>query len=188
MSETIPQDVTTRLPEPGTWEIDPGHTEVAFVGRHFMLTKVRGRFETVIGTVEVGADPAQARVDVEIDMASVRSGSAERDDHLRSADLFDTAAHPTAAFRSTAVDWDGRSGTMHGDLTIRGITRPVRLDVSLLGALTDPWGAERAVFSAAGALDREDWGITWNMPLAGGGLLVSREIRLEIEAEVVRRA
>lgn len=188
MSETLPQDATTRPAAPGTWDLDPGHTEVAFVGRHFMLTKVRGRFETVSGTVEVDADPARTRVAVEIDMASVRSGSAERDDHLRSADLFDTATHPTAAFRSTAVEWDGASGTLVGDLTIKDVTRPISLDVSLLGALTDPWDAERAVFSAAGRLDREDWGITWNMPLAGGGLLVSREIRLEIEAEVVRRA
>ncbi|HEX6418863.1 MAG TPA: YceI family protein [Acidimicrobiales bacterium] len=186
MSETLsPQPAT--LPVPGTWDVDPGHTEVAFIGRHFLLTKVRGRFEALSGTVELQPDPAQAQVSVEIDMASVRSGSAERDDHLRSADLFDVAAHPTATFRSTGVEWDGGTGTMVGDLTIKGVTRPVRLAVSLLGSLTDPWGGERAIFSASGRIDREEWGITWNMPLAGGGLLVSREIQLEIEAELVRR-
>lgn len=186
MSETLSPGAAT-LPAPGTWDVDPGHTEVAFVGRHFLLTKVRGRFEALRGTVEVHPDPARSQVTVEIDMASVRSGSAERDDHLRSADLFDVAAHPVATFRSTSVAWDGEAGTMVGDLTIKGITRPVRLAVSLLGSVTDPWGGERAVFSASGRLDREDWGITWNMPLPGGGLLVSREIQLEIESELVRR-
>ena len=188
MSEILSIPDATTLPARGTWSLDPGHTEVGFIGRHFMLTKVRARFLTVTGTVEVAEEPADSVVVVEIDMASVSSGSRERDEHLRSADLFDVANYPTAVFRSRRIDWDGSSGTMAGDLTIKGVTNPVTLEISLLGALTDPWGNERVVFSASGQLNREDWGITWNVPLAGGGLLVSKEIRLEVEGEAVRQS
>jgi polyisoprenoid-binding protein YceI len=174
------------LPVPGTWAIDPGHAEVAFVGRHFMLTKVRGRFEGITGAVVVADDPNGSSVEVVIDMASVSSGSAERDGHLRSADFFDVASFPTATFRSTAVAWDGASGTVDGDLTIVGVTRRVRLDVSFLGAVHDLSGGDRAVFSASGELDREEWGLTWNHALEAGGVLVSKKVRLEIEVETVR--
>jgi len=175
------------LPAAGLWKVDPGHAEVAFVGRHFLLTKVRGRFTGVDAEVRIGEDPAASSVTVTIDMASVHSGDETRDSHLRSADLFDVANHPTAAFRSTAVGWDGTSGTLTGDLTIKGITRPVTLTVSYLGYAEDPWGSDRVVFSARGRINREDWGVTWNMPLARGGLLVSTEIDLELEVELIRQ-
>ena len=119
---------TTAL-TPGTWRIDPGHAEVGFVGRHFGLTKIRGRFTGVDGTVVVADDLSASSVEVRIDMASVDSGDRTRDDHLRSADLFDVAAHPTGTFRSTAVEVDGSTGRMSGDLTLKGVTRPVTLDV-----------------------------------------------------------
>ena len=175
----------TELPAPGRWQIDPGHTEVAFIGRHFMLTKVRGRFTGVTGAIQVAEDPAQSTAAVTIDMASVDSGSQARDEHLRSADFFDTARHPTATFTGRAADWQGSHGLLAGDLTIRGITRPVTLQAEYLGYAADPWGGNRAVFTASGTLNREDWDLTWNMPLAGGGLLVSADIRIEIELETV---
>jgi polyisoprenoid-binding protein YceI len=175
------------LPAAGTWEIDPGHAEVGFVGCHLGLTKIRGRFTDVEGTVQVANDPNESTVEVTIDMASVESGSADRDHHLRSVDFFDVDNHPTARFRSTAVGIDGARGTVTGDLTIKGETRPVVLDVAYLGHARDPWDNDRAVFSASATVNREDWGLTWNMVLDSGGLLVSKQIQLEIEVELIRR-
>ena len=177
-----------QLPAAGVWQIDPSHAEVAFIGRHFGLTKVRGRFVGVAGSVTIGDDAASSSVEVTIDMASVSSGDTARDDHLRSADFFDVDHHPTATFRSTGVDATGAAGTMRGDLTIKGITKEVELTVDYLGSAVDPWSNERAVFSARGRLNREDWGLTWNMLLEAGGLLVSKEITLEIEVELIRDA
>ena len=176
------------IPVAGTWAIDPGHTEVAFIGRHFMLTKVRGRFVGVSGVIDLTENPADSGVQVTIDMASVESGAKDRDEHLRSADFFDVENFPTASYRSTSVDWAGTNATVSGDLTLVGVSRPVTLDVSFLGAVVDPWGGERAVFSASTEVNREDWGLTWNMALEAGGILVSKKIRLEIEIEAVRQA
>ena len=174
------------LPSAGVWNIDPGHAEVGFVGRHFGLTKVRGRFTGVSGTVVIGEVISVSSVEVTMDMATVSSGDQSRDDHLRSADFFDVVDHPTATFRSTTVAANGVKGSIGGELTIKGITRPVTLAVEYVGHATDPWGGERTVFSASAAINREDWGLTWNMLLEAGGLLVSKEIRLEIEVELVR--
>jgi polyisoprenoid-binding protein YceI len=148
------------LPAPGRWQIDPGHTELAFIGRHFMLTKVRGRF----------------------------TGHEARDEHLRSADFFDVEHYPAATFSARASGWQGTRGPLAGELTLHGITRPVTLQAEYLGYTADPWGGHRVVFSAAGTVNREDWGLTWNLPLDGGGLVVSREIRIEIELEAVLQA
>jgi polyisoprenoid-binding protein YceI len=174
------------LPAAGRWRIDPGHAEVAFVGRHLMFTKVRGRFRGVDGHVHIAPDPTKSSVEVTIDMASVESGDTARDTHLRSGDLFDVERYPAATFTGTTRHWTGSSGKLDGILTIKDRTRPVQLQVTYLGTVTDPWDAQRAVFSAATTINREDWGITWNMPLASGGLLVSKEIQLEIELETVR--
>jgi polyisoprenoid-binding protein YceI len=173
------------LPAAGRWRIDPGHTELAFVGRHFMLTKVRGRFTGLSGVIQVAEDPGDTTVEVTIDMTSVESGSQARDEHLRSADFFDVAQHPQGTFSGHAADWQGSRGLLTGQLTLREVTRPVTLQAEYLGYAADPWGGHRAVFTAAGTLDREDWGLSWNLPLDGGGLLVSREIRIEIELEAV---
>ena len=175
------------LPVAGTWEIDPGHAEVAFVGRHFMITKVRGTFPDVRGSVVVAEDPADSRVDVVIGTASVSTGNPARDEHLRSPELFDVERWPEATFRSVSVVWHGTTGVVLGDLTIHGVTRRVPLEVSFQGAVRDPWGGDRAVFSAGTQIDRYDFGLTWNAALEAGGVLVSRDIRIEIEVETVLR-
>jgi polyisoprenoid-binding protein YceI len=188
MTTTINPDLGSFELAAATWAIDPGHAEVAFVGRHFGLTRVRGRFSGLDGAVRVDDQIERSSIDVTIDMASVESGSTARDEHLRSSDLFDVTAFPTASFRSTSIlVTSPAGGHIDGELTIKGVTRPVRLDVEHLGQVTDPWGAERAVFSASTVINREDFGISWNMPLAAGGLLVSKEIRIEIDVELVRQ-
>lgn len=173
----------TRLPVAGVWEIDPGHADVAFIGRHFMITKVRGRFTDIRGAVTIADDPDRSRVDVVIGMASVDSGNRVRDDHLRSAELFDVETYPEASYRSTSVQWRGRTGTVVGDLTIHGVTREVALAVTFEGYARDPWGGDRAIFSGSTELNREDFGVTWNMALEAGGVLVSKDIKIEIEIE-----
>ena len=177
----------TELPAAGTWTIDPGHAEVGFVGRHFGLTKIRGRFTGVQATVVIADEPADSTVEVVIDMTTVSSGDQARDDHLRSSDFFDVDRFPTATFRSATLHRRDATAQLSGDLTIKNITRPVRLDVEFLGHAADPWGNDRAVFSASGRINREDWGLTWNMLLDTGGLLVSKEIVLEIEVELIRQ-
>lgn len=176
----------TKVPATGTWRLDPGHADVGFVGRHLGLTKVRGRFTGVSGTVTIADDLAASTVDVAIDMATVNSGDQSRDDHLRSGDFFDVDNHPTATFRSTRLDVKATAATLVGELTMKGITRPVTLEVDYLGHASDPWGNERAVFSASGRINREDWGLTWNMLLEAGGLLVSKEIVLQLDVELIQ--
>lgn len=176
----------TEYPASGRWTIDPGHAEVGFVGRHFGLTKVRGRFTGVTGHADIGDDITDSALTVTIDTASVNSGDDTRDDHLRSADLFDVEQYPQARFTSTGITIGGANGTVTGNLTIKDVTRPVTLDVEYVGHARDPWGNERAVFSASATINRGDWGLTWNMLLDTGGLLVSKEIRIEIEIELVR--
>jgi polyisoprenoid-binding protein YceI len=177
----------TELPAAGTWRLDPGHAEVGFVGRHFMLTKVRGRFTGVDGTITIGERPEDSHVSVTIDMASVHSGDTARDDHLRSEDFFDVTNHPSATFASTQVTWNGNRGTMTGNLTIKGTTHPVTLTIEYLGHARDPWNNDRAIFSAHGKINREDWNLTWNMLLETGGVLVSKEIELHLEVELIRQ-
>jgi polyisoprenoid-binding protein YceI len=189
-TSTVPTRIIdgTVLPAAGAWEIDPGHTDLAFTGRHFMVTKVRGRFTGVTGIVEIAEDLSDSRVDVTIDMASVESGNETRDEHMRSAELFDVATYPTATFRSVEVEWKGNRGTVHGDLTIHGVTKRVPLEVEFEGYVRDPWGGDRAIFSARTRVNREDFGVTWNVALEAGGVLVSKEVQIEINLETVLRS
>jgi polyisoprenoid-binding protein YceI len=175
------------LPAAGIWDIEPGHTDVSFIGRHFMVTKVRGRFTGVTGAVVIAENLTDSSVDVTIDMTTVESGSAARDEHLRSAELFDVERYPQATFRSTTVDWSGAIGTIHGDLTIHGVTKRVSLQVTFEGYARDPWGYDRAIYSARTKVNREDFGITWNMTVETGGVLVSKDIQIEIDLETVLR-
>jgi polyisoprenoid-binding protein YceI len=175
------------MPAAGTWSVDPDHTEVAFIGRHLGLAKSRGHFAAVDATVHIAEDPAESLIDVTIDMASIESGSTARDASLRSEMWFDVDNHPTARFRSTVITLDGTGGTVSGDLTIKGVTRQVDLDVEYLGAARDPWGNDRVAFSATATVNREDWGITNSMTLDNGRLPVSRRIQVEIDLELIRQ-
>ena len=176
------------LPEPGAYEIDPAHTDVAFVAKHLMVTKVRGRFADVAGTVHIAGDPLDSWVDVTIDAASIDSRSEDRDGHLRSPDFLDVEQYPTLRFRSSAVRHVGGDRfEVDGDLTIKDVARPVTLDLTLDGVVGDPWGGRRMAFSAATEIDRDDWGLTWNVALETGGVLVSRRVRIELEGQAVQQ-
>jgi polyisoprenoid-binding protein YceI len=168
----------------GTWAIDPTHTEVGFVARHLMVSKVRGSFTDVSGTVEVTDDITASVANVVIKTASVSTGTADRDGHLRSADFFDSETYPDMTFVSTGFDGE----TLTGDLTIKGVTKPVTLDVEFNGIATDPWGNEKAGFEATGDINRADWGLTWNANLEKGGVLVSEKIKLVLDVQLAKQA
>lgn len=174
-----------QVPAAGTWVIDPTHTTIEFVARHLMVSKIRGGFKEFGGSMEIGEDPASSSVSVEVTMASVSTGTEDRDNHLKSSDFFDTENHPTMTFRSTAVAPSGDGWTVTGDLTINATTQPVSLDTEFLGVVTDPYGNAKAAFSSKTTIDREDFGLTWNVPLETGGFLVSKRIDIEIEAQAV---
>lgn len=173
------------LPPAGNWKIDSSHSTVEFVGRHLMVSKVRGRFTDLDGSIRVAEVPAESSVEVVINTDSLDSRDPQRDAHLRSDDFFDVERFPTIAFRSTKVEGEGHVWRVTGDLTIRDMTRPVVLDVEYGGVVADPFGGRRTGFSASAELDREDWGLTWNVALEAGGLLVSKKVRIEIEIEAV---
>lgn len=173
------------VPVPGTWAIDPVHSEVSFVARHLMVSKVRGRFLTFAGAVTIAEHPADSTVEVDIDMSSVSSGSEDRDAHLRSGDFFDVDQFPQASFRSTHVSWEGNRAVVTGELSIVGVTKAVDLAVEHLGVNLDPWGNQRAMFTASTEIDREDWGLNFNIALETGGVLVGKKIRIEIDAQAV---
>ncbi len=192
MTTTEPLPLTrtvagTEVPVPGTYEIDPSHTDVGFSVRHLMVARVRGSFPDVSGTVTIADDPLESSVEVQIGTASVDTRDAKRDEHLRSADFLDVEAHPVIRYRSTAVtpEADG-TWTVDGELTVRGITRPVALSVRFEGGARSPWGSTSLGFSARAELDREAFGLTWNQATEAGGVLVGKQVRLEIEAETVR--
>ena len=168
----------------GTWTVDPTHAEVGFVARHLMVAKVRGRFTEVSGTVEVGETLAETSVRAVASAASVSTNQADRDGHLRSADFFDVETYPELTFVSTSVSSD----SMIGDLTIKGVTRSVTFDLEFDGVQADPWGNTKAGFTATTAINRSDWGLTWNAALEKGGVLVSEKITLVIDVELGKQA
>lgn len=173
-------------PAPGTWAIDRSHTSAEFVARHLMIAKVRGRFTDVAGTIEIDEVPEQSSAHVTIQSASITTGDDGRDAHLRSPDFLDVERFPTLEFRSTDVTHDGSRGLVTGDLTIRGVTRSVVLDVEFGGAATDPWGNSRIAFTASTQVNREDFGLTWNAPLEAGGVVVGPKVRIELSVEAVK--
>lgn len=170
------------------WNIDPSHSSVGFAVKHLMISTVRGRFAEVKGTlVSTETDPANANVSIEILAASVDTRSEQRDNHLRSADFFDVEKHPVLTFTSRKVVGDpSATFRLVGDLSIRGVTREVTLDATFEGRGKDPWGNERQAFTARGTLNRHDFGLDWNQALEAGGLLVSPEVKLEIDAQFIR--
>jgi len=177
------------LPHPGRYVVDPAHTSVGFVARHLMVTKVRGRFADVTGSITVAEDATATVAEATMQAASITTGNDDRDTHLRSADFLDVEQHPTVDFRTLRITGHrGRSFDVVGELTIAGVTREVPLSVEVDGITTDPWGGERLAVTATGEIDREDFGLTWNVALESGGWLVSRKVTLEIEAQAVREA
>jgi polyisoprenoid-binding protein YceI len=178
----------TTVPTPGTYEIDPKHTSVEFVARHLMITKVRGRLDDVSGTILIAEVPEESSVEVSIGAKSVHTGEEQRDQHLRGAEFFDVDEHPTWTFKSTAVEHvRDNAWKVAGDLTIRGTTRPVVLDTEFDGAGPTPWGPSALAFSAVTEIDREDWGLTWNVTLETGGVIVGRKVRIELNVEALSR-
>ena len=173
------------VPAAGTWIMDGSHTSAEFVARHLMVTKIRGGFGTVTGTINVAEDLAASSVEVTIETASISTGDAERDGHVKSADFFDIENHAEMRFVSTSVKSNGSSWVLEGDLTIKGTTKPISLDFDFVGLATDPWGNQKAAFSAATTINREDWDLTWNVALDAGGVLVSKKIDIEIEMQAV---
>jgi polyisoprenoid-binding protein YceI len=175
-------------PLPGTYVLDTSHTHVGFAARHLMVSKVRGRFTAFSGTITVAEDPAESTVDVAIEAGSIDTRDEQRDGHLRSPDFLDVEKHPELTFHSTTVkSMGGDRWIVEGDLTVREATRPVQLEVTFEGATGDPWGNTRIGLSAKGELDREDFGLTWNVALETGGVLVGKRVVLEIEAEAIRQ-
>lgn len=174
------------------WEIDPAHTTIEFAVKHMMFTTVRGRFKSFSGTVRVDErNPDLSGVDVDIDAASIDTGVADRDAHLRSADFLDVEKHPRITFRSTDVKGahakEGERFRIIGDLEIRGQAMPVTLEVTFEGLGKDPWGKQRSGFAARTEIDRREWGLKWNQALEAGGVLVANSVKIEIEAQAVKQ-
>ncbi len=174
----------------GTYTIDASHSRLGFTARHAMVTNVKGSFGAFEGTVVIdAANPAASRADVTIDVSTVTTGSADRDGHLRSGDFFDVENYPTWTFASTGVedvDVSGGSFTLVGDLTIREITKPVRIALTFEGSAKDPFGNYRAGFEGKAVVNRKDWDLTWNAALETGGVLVSEKIKLDFDVSLVK--
>jgi polyisoprenoid-binding protein YceI len=190
-SAALPGSFAT-APATTTWDIDTSHANAGFKVRHLMVSHVRGQLGPVTGTVVIDdQDLRRSKVDVTIDARAIDSRDAKRDEHLRSADFLDVANHPTVTFRSTRVEApSGPRGDLRvtGDLTIRGVSRPVTLDVEALApALKDPWGNSRRGITARARIDRKDWDLRWNLAIEAGGVVVGDEVAIELEAELVAR-
>ena len=170
------------------WDIDASHSSLQFSVRHMVISKVRGAFESFRGTVELDEerDGALSNIDVVIDAASIDTAEPKRDEHLRSQDFLDVATYPELRYRSRSIERRGDRYQIQGDLTIHGVTRPVTLDAEFQGRGRDPWGGERAAFSAKTSVNREDFGLTWNQVLEAGGVLVAAKLDIDIEVQAVR--
>jgi polyisoprenoid-binding protein YceI len=169
----------------GTWALDPTHTEIGFTVRHIM-SKVRGKFETFEGTLVTADDVTNSRVDVSVDLNSINTGTVDRDNHLRSSDFFEVETHPTMTFASTGVVEKAPGElVVQGDLTIKGVTKPLELAVEVLGEGGDPWGGTRVGVEATGLISRKEFGIDFNIPLEGGKVVIGDKISIVINAEAV---
>jgi polyisoprenoid-binding protein YceI len=182
-------ETTVNLPGyvTGTWTIDPVHSEVSFVVRHMMVSKVRGRFDKFEGTISTAADPLQSTVTATVDLGSVNTGNETRDNHIRSEDFFHIEKHPTMTFRSTAVRPDGDDFLLDGDLTLRDVTRPVTFRLELNGFGPDPYGGTRTGFSATTEINRNDWGVSFNgkIPGSDSAVVLSDKVTINLEIEAV---
>jgi polyisoprenoid-binding protein YceI len=171
----------------GTWTIDPVHSEVSFVVRHMMVSKVRGRFDKFEGTIETASDPLQSTVTATVDLGSVNTGNETRDNHIRSEDFFHIEKHPTMTFRSTGIRPDGENFLLDGDLTLRGVTKPVTFLLELNGFGPDAYGGTRSGFSATAEINRNDWNVSFNgaIPGANNAVVLSDKVTINLEIEAV---
>ena len=178
-----------QIPAAGTYVLDAAHKRVGFVARHMMVSKVRGNFSEATATIVVGEDPLQSSVTATIATASIQTGQPDRDTHLRSADFFEAEKYPTIEYRSTGIkSFNGNELLLEGELTIKGITKPVELVVEFEGVGRSPYGFDIFGFSATTEIDREDWDLTWNVALETGGVMVGKKVKIEIEGEAIRQA
>ena len=174
----------------GDYDIDPAHTRIGFAARHAMVATVRGQFGSFTGWAHLDGDaPERSTAELTIDVATLGTGQAQRDEHLRGGDFFDVERWPTITFRSTAVEVvDEETFRMSGDLTVRDVTRPVTVEFVYQGSAVDPFGNARVGFEGRTTINRKDWGLTWNVALETGGILVGDKIKLEFDVSAVRRA
>ena len=173
-----------------TWTVDPMHAEIGFAVRHLMISTVRGRFGRVEGTVTIDEkNLANSKIDVSVDVTSIDTRQEQRDAHLRSPDFFDAANFPTMHFAGTRIEGDiSEDFTIAGNLTIRGTTRPITLEATAEGRGRDPWGNDRAGFSAKGKINRSEFGLTWNQVLEAGGVTVGDEVKISLDVELIHQA
>lgn len=185
------QSIETAVPATatGAYDIDPSHSNLGFVARHAMVTKVRGNFSDISGSLTLDvANPAASSAEVTVQVASIDTRNAQRDEHLRTNDFFDAAQFPQLTFKSTAVIQTGATSfDVTGDLTIRGVTKPVTVSWDYTGSATDPFGNERVGFEGSATINRADFGLKYNAPLAAGGVLISEKIVLELEVSAIKR-
>ncbi len=170
-------------PVAGTWILDPAHTTLTFEARHMMIAKVRGAFQKAEGRIVVPDDPRQTEVEVVVETASVDTGVEDRDNHLRSADFFDVEQFPTMTFRGNGVSITDDGYVLRGTLTIRDVTRPLDLPFEFHGGIVDPYGNPRIAVSAQTEIDRTEWGLTWNMALEAGGVVIGPKVKIFVDAE-----
>jgi len=179
-------------PEKGAktvWKLDPAHTLVEFSAKHLMISTVKGRITDVEGTIYADEnDPSKSSVEATLKAASIDTRTEMRDNHLRSEDFLHVEKFPAITFRSTRIEGDKEEFKLTGDLTIRGVTREITLDVTFEGQTKDPWGGERIGFSAKGKIDRRDFGLLWNQILETGGLTVSNDVKINVEVEAIKAA
>ncbi|KQQ90727.1 YceI family protein [Pseudarthrobacter sp. SL88] len=179
---TLPQELT-----PGTWTLDMSHSEIGFSVRHAGISKVRGRFTQAEAEARVGDSLQDSSLRATVATASFDSGDANRDGHVKGEDFFDVEKYPEMTFRGTSITGDGEDYTLTGDLTIKGVTQPVELEVEFTGVAVDPFGATRAGFSAETEISRKAFGLTWNAALEAGGVLVSDKVKINLEAALVKQ-
>ena len=171
---------------PGQWNVDVSHSRVGFVGRHLMIAKVRGQFRDFAGVVQVDQNLLDSTVEATVDLGSVDTGDPARDEHLRSSDFFTVDQHPKMTFTSSGITQDDGDYLLHGDLTIKGLTRPVAFALDFEGVSGDPWGGVRAGFTAEAEVNRKDWGLEWNQALETGGVLVGEKVKIQLDIELVK--
>lgn len=180
--------MATQELKPGTWKIDTTHSIVGFSVRHMMVSKVRGRFEKFDATLTVPEDPTKASVEATIDAGSINTDNTDRDAHIRSADFFGVDENPDFEFRSTGIEAKGEDFVLKGELTIKSNTHPIELNLEFNGSTIDPYGLDRAGFSAATTISRKKFGVDIEMPMDSGGVVVGDKITIEIDAEFTREA